>query len=185
MTKELTLNQQKELLKSLQSRFEKNTQRHHDMKWANVQVKLEANLLKIWSLQQMELSGGEPDVVEYDKKTDTYTFYDCSSESPKDRRSLCYDREALDARKKNKPKGNAMEMADKMGIEMLTEEQYRMLQKLGTFDSKSSSWLKTPPEIRKLEGAIFADFRFDRVFVYHNGVESYYAGRGFRGALSV
>lgn len=159
--------------------------RHKGLEWAEVQTKLEADTEKLWSLNEMESTGGEPDVVDYDKKTDEYVFYDCSAESPKGRRSVCYDREALESRKKFKPKDTAIDMADAMGIEMLSEEQYRKLQKLGNFDRKTSSWLKTPDEIRKLGGAIFGDRRYDRVFIYHNGADSYYGVRGFRGFLRV
>jgi hypothetical protein len=183
--KELSLKQREELLKTLKSRFEKNRNRHKDFEWAKVQAKLEANPEKLWSLNEMEASGGEPDVVAYDKKTDEYIFYDCSAESPKDRRSLCYDDEALASRKEHKPEDSAINMAADMGIEILTEEQYRELQKLGNFDTKTSSWVKTPSEIRKLGGAIFCDRRYDHVFVYHNGAESYYAARGFRGLLRI
>ncbi|MGZ4842661.1 MAG: DUF4256 domain-containing protein [Candidatus Angelobacter sp.] len=181
----LSLKQHEELLRTLKARFEKNMHRHKDLEWANVQAKLEANAEKLSSLNEMERTGGEPDVVAHDKKTGEYIFYDCSAESPKGRRSLCYDREALDARKENKPKGNALAMAAAMGIELLTEEQCRELQKLGKFDTKTSSWVKTPAAIRKLGGALFCDRRFDTVFVYHNGAESYYAARGFRGWLRV
>ena len=181
----LSKKQREELLKALKARFEKNMNRHKGLAWAEVQPKLGANAEKLWSLGEMERTGGEPDVVGYDKKTDEYTFYDCSAESPKGRRSLCYDREALDSRKENKPKDNAMDMADAMGVELLTEEQYRELQKLGDFDTKTSSWVKTPSAVRKLGGALFCDHRFNTVFVYHNGAESYYAARGFRGWLRV
>jgi hypothetical protein len=181
--KELSSGQREELLTALKARFEKNMNRHKGLEWAKIQAKLEAE--KLWSLNDMERTGGEPDVVGFDKKTGEYIFYDCSAESPKDRRSLCYDREALEARKENKPKDSAIDMAAAMGIELLTEEQYRELQKLGNFDTKTSSWLKTPSEIRKLGGAIFADFRYGNVFVYHNGADSYYAARGFRGSLRV
>lgn len=174
-----------ELLKVLKSRFEKHRNRHKGIEWSAVQARLEANREKLWSLQQMEATGGEPDVVGQDKKTGEYLFYDCSVESPKGRRSLCYDREALDSRKEFKPANNAVDMAAAMGIELLTEEQYRMLQELGKFDLKTSSWILTPAPIRKLGGAIFADFRYDHVFIYHNGASSYYAARGFRGALRV
>ena len=174
-----------ELLKALKTRFEKNMKRHKDLEWAKVQARLEANAEKLRSLHEMESTGGEPDVVGHDEKTGEYIFYDCSAESPKGRRSLCYDREALDSRKENKPENNAVEMAAAMGIELLTEEQYRELQRLGTFDEKTSSWLKTPSAIRKLGGALFADRRYDHVFVYHNGADSYYAARGFRGWLRV
>jgi len=182
---ELSPKQRKELLEALKARFEKNMNRHKDLEWAQVQAKLEANAQKLWSLSEMERTAGEPDVVGFDKKTGEYIFYDCSAESPKDRRSFCYDREALDSRKENKPKDNAVDAAAAMGVELLTEEQYRGLQKLGNFDAKTSSWVKTPSAIRKLGGALFCDRRFDTVFVYHNGAESYYAGRGFRGWLKV
>jgi hypothetical protein len=183
--KKLSPEKREELLRALKARFEKNMNRHKGLEWAKVQAKLEANTEKLWSLNEMERTGGEPDVVGHDKKTGEYIFYDCSAESPKDRRSFCFDREALESRKEFKPKDTAMDMAAAMGIEILTEEQYRELQKLGTFDTKTSSWLKTPSEIRKLGGAIFADRRYDHVFVYHNGAESYYAARGFRGSLRV
>jgi len=185
--KNLTLSkkQREELLKALQARFEKNMNHHKGLEWPKIEAKLEANTDKLWSLNEMERTGGEPDVVGQDKKTGEYIFYDCSAESPKDRRSLCYDREALDSRKENKPKASAMDMAAAIGVELLTEEQYRELQKLGTFDSKTSSWVKTPSAIRKLGGALFCDRRFDTVFLYHNGAESYYAARGFRGSLRV
>ena len=183
--KELSPSQGEELLKILKVRFEKNMNRHKGVEWSKVQTKLEANNDKLWSLNEMERTGGEPDVVGYDKKTDEYIFYDCSAESPKERRSLCYDREALNARKENKPKNSAMDMAAEMGIEILTEEQYRGLQQLGNFDLKTSSWIITPAEIRKLGGAIFCDRRYDHVFTYHNGADSYYAARGFRGSLRV
>jgi len=183
--KELSPEQREELLRALKARFEKNMDRHKGLEWAKVQAKLEANTEKLWSLNEMERTGGEPDVVGHDKKTGEYIFYDCSVESPKGRRSVCYDREALEARKEHKPKDSAVDMATAMGIELLTEEQYRELQKLGEFDTKTSSWVKTPPEIRKLEGALFCDRRFDHVFVYHNGAESYYAARAFRGSLRV
>jgi hypothetical protein len=185
MKKELSPKQREELLTTLKARFEKNMNRHKGLEWAKVQTKLEANTEKLWSLNEMEKTGGEPDVVGFDKKTGEYIFYDCSAESPKDRRSVCYDGEALESRKENKPKNNALDMAAGMGIELLTEEQYRELQKLGNFDTKTSSWITTPSEIRKLGGAIFADYRFGRVFVYHNGAESYYAARAFRGSLRV
>ncbi|MEQ8424028.1 MAG: DUF4256 domain-containing protein [Cyclobacteriaceae bacterium] len=174
-----------DLIKILKGRFEKNMQRHKGMDWSKVLKKLEANPKKLWSLNEMERTAGEPDVVGHDKKTGEYIFCDCAAESPKDRRSLCYDREALISRKMHKPKNSAMDMAADMGIELLTEDQYRELQKLGNFDTKTSSWLKTPADIRKLGGAIFGDFRFGRVFVYHNGAESYYAARAFRGELRV
>ena len=183
--KDLSPEQRQELLGALKARFEKNRNRHKGLEWAKVQAKLEANAEKLWSLHEMERTGGEPDVVGHDKKTGEYIFYDCSAESPKGRRSLCYDREALDSRKENKPKGNAMDMADAMGIELLTEDEYRELQKLGEFDTKTSSWVKTPSAIRKLGGALFCDRRYDTVFVYHNGAESYYAARAFRGSLRV
>jgi Protein of unknown function (DUF4256) len=181
----LSKKQREELLKALQARFEKNTSRHKSLEWAQVQAKLEANAEKLWSLSEMERTGGEPDVIGHDKKTGEYIFYDCSPESPKGRRSLCYDREALESRIENKPKDNAMDVAVALGIELLTEEQYRQLQKLGNFDTKTSSWVKTPANVRKLGGALFCDRRFDTVFLYHNGAESYYAARGFRGWLRV
>ena len=183
--KDLPPAQRKELTRALKARFEENMNRHQDLEWAQVQAKLEANREKLWSLHEMERTGGEPDVVGHDTKTGEYIFYDCSAESPKDRRSLCYDREALQSRKEFKPKDSAMNTAAAMGVELLTEGQYRELQNLGNFDMKTSSWLKTPPEIRKLGGAIFGDRRYDHVFVYHNGAESYYAARGFRGCLRV
>ncbi len=183
--KELSAKQREELLSTLKVRFAKNMNRHKGLEWANVQAKLEANAGKLWSLSEMERTGGEPDVVGHDKKSGEYIVYDCSAESPKDRRSACYDREALDSRKENKPKNNAIDMAAAMGVELLTEEQYRELQKLGNFDTKTSSWVKTPSAIRKLGGALFCDRRYDTVFVYHNGAESYYAARGFRGWLKV
>jgi hypothetical protein len=183
--KDLSPEQCKELLRALKARFEKNMNRHKGFKWAKVQVKLEANSEKLWSLNEMDKTGGEPDVVGYDKKTGKYIFYDCSAESPNGRRNVCYDREALESRKEFKPENNAIDMADAMCIEILTEEQYRELQKLGDFDTKTSSWLKTPSEIRKLGGAIFADRRYSHVFVYHNGASSYYGIRGFRGLLRV
>ncbi len=190
--KELTQMQIDELIRVLKARFENNMNRHKDLEWDKVQIKLEANKKKLWSLNEMESTGGEPDVVGYDKKTGEYIFYDCSAESPKGRRSLCYDREALESRKEHKPKNNAIDMASAMGIEILTEEQYRELQKLessaspaGGFDLKTSSWVKTPEDIRKLGGAIYCDRRYDTVFVYHNGAESYYAARGFRGSLKI
>jgi len=183
--KELGSAQRTELLKTLQARFEKNMKRHTGLDWAKVQAKLEAHTEKLLSLHEMEVTGGEPDVVGHDTKTGEYIFYDCAAESPKDRRSLCYDREALEARKEHKPKNNALDMAAAMGIELLTEEQYRELQQLGEFDTKTSSWIKTPAEIRKLGGALYCDRRYNTVFVYHNGAESYYATRGFRGLLRV
>lgn len=173
------------LLDALKARFEKNMNRHAGLEWAKVQAKLEAQPEKLWSLHEMERTGGEPDVVGQDPKTGETIFYDCSAETPKDRRNICYDRAALDARKANKPGNSALDMAAAMGIEILTEEQYRELQKLGKFDTKTSSWIKTPPEIRKLGGALFVDRRYDHVFVYHNGADSYYGGRGFRGSLRV
>jgi uncharacterized protein DUF4256 len=182
---ELSAKQRDELLGALKARFEKNMNRHRGLEWAQVQARLEANTEKPWSLNEMERTGGEPDVVGHDKKTGEYIFYDCSAESPKGRRSLCYDREALESRKENKSKDNAIDVAAAMGIELLTEEQYRELQKLGEFDTKTSSWVKTPSAIRKLGGALFCDRRFDTVFVYHNGAESYYAARAFRGSLRV
>jgi hypothetical protein len=183
--KQLSPEQRKELLRTLKARFEKNMNRHKGLEWAGVQAKLEANPEKLWSLDEMEKTGGEPDVVSHNKKTGEYVFYDCSAESPKGRRSLCYDREALDSRKEHKPENNAIELAASIGIELLTEEQYRELQKLGNFDLKTSSWVMTPSPIRKLGGALFCDRRYDTVFVYHNGAESYYAARGFRGSLRV
>jgi hypothetical protein len=177
--------QGEELLKVLKSRFEKNMNRHKSLKWAEVEAKLGANPEKLWSLDEMEISGGEPDVVGYDKKSGEYIFYDCSAETPKGRRSICYDGEALESRKENKPKDSAMNMAAEMGIEILTEQEYRDLQQLGQFDLKTSSWVKTPAEVRKLGGALFCDRRYDQVFLYHNGAESYYAARGFRGSLKV
>ena len=181
----LSKKQSEEVLKALKARFEKNIKRHQGIEWTNVKAKLEANPEKLLSLSEMDRTGGEPDVVGLDKKTDEYIFCDCSAESPKGRRSLCYDREALDARKEDKPKGDAMSAATAMGIEILAEEQYRELQELATFDAKTSSWVKTPSAIRKLGGALFCDRRFNTVFVYHNGAESYYAARGFRGLLRV
>ncbi|MEH7883753.1 DUF4256 domain-containing protein [Bacillus sp. JJ1609] len=183
--KELSPEQRDELLGTLKERFEKNMNRHEGLEWAKVQAKLEANTEKLWSLNEMEGTGGEPDVVGQDKETGEYIFYDCSAESPKDRRSVCYDREALESRKKHKPENSAMNMATAMGIELLTEEQYRELQELGNFDLKTSSWVQTPANIRKLGGAIFCDRRYDTVFMYHNGADSYYAARGFRGSLRV
>ena len=173
------------LLRTLKARFEKNMNRHEGIKWAKVQAKLDTDTQRLWSLNEMERTGGEPDVVGYDKKTGEYIFYDCSAESPKGRRSVCYDREGLESRKEHKPKNSAIDMATAMGIELLTEEQYRELQTLGQFDTKTSSWLKTPSDIRKLGGAIFGDFRYGNVFVYHNGAQSYYSARGFRGSLRV
>jgi hypothetical protein len=181
----LSRRQREEILRALQARFEKNMNRHKGLEWAKVQARLEANAEKLWSLNEMERTGGEPDVVGHNKKTGEYIFYDCSAESPKGRRSFCYDREALDSRKEHKPENNALNVAAAMGIELLTEEQYRELQKLGNFDTKTSSWVKTPSDIRKLGGALFGDRRYDTVFVYHNGAESYYAARAFRGSLRV
>ncbi len=185
--KELSPKQREELIKILKARFEKNMKRHKGLEWSKLQSKLysPAGREKLWSLNEMEKTGGEPDVVDYDKKTGEYIFYDCSAESPNGRRSICYDREGLESRKEFKPENNAIDMAAYMGIELLTEEQYRELQKLGNFDTKTSSWLKTPLNIRKLGGALFADYRYGNVFVYHNGAQSYYAGRAFRGSLSV
>jgi Protein of unknown function (DUF4256) len=183
--KDLKAEQREELLRTLQARFEKNMNRHKGLEWAQVRAKLEANTRKLWSLHEMERTGGEPDVVGRDKKTGEYIFCDCSAESPKGRRSICYDREALESRKEHKPEDSAMGMAADMGIELLTEEQYRDLQKSGAFDTKTSSWVATPSAIRKLGGALFCDRRYDTVFLYHNGAESYYAARGFRGSLRV
>jgi hypothetical protein len=183
--KELSPEQREQLIGVLKTRFEKNKTRHIGLDWNNVHAKLEANPEKLWSLNEMEATGGEPDVVSHDEKTGEYIFYDCVTESPKGRRSLCYDGEAWDARKEFKPEGTAMDMAAEMGIEILTEEQYRELQQLGNFDMKTSSWVITPSDIRKLGGAIFADFRYNTVFIYHNGASSYYAARGFRGSLRV
>lgn len=185
INKELSPEQREELLRALKARFEKNMNRHEGIEWAKVQAKLEADTEKLWTLNEMDRTGGEPDVVGYDGQTGEYIFYDCSAESPKGRRSVCYDREALESRKKHKPENNVMDMAADMGIELLTEEQYRELQKLGNFDMKTSSWVQTPDHIRKLGGAIFCDRRYDTVFVYHNGADSYYAARGFRGSLKV
>ncbi|WP_312702153.1 DUF4256 domain-containing protein [Sedimentibacter sp.] len=182
-SRKLSVEEQERLIKTLKARFEKNMNRHKDLKWDMVQEKLEADPEKIWSLSEMERTGGEPDVVGYDKSTNEYIFYDCSAESPKGRRSICYDREAMDSRKEHKPENNALDMASDMGIEILTEEQYRELQESGEYDTKTSSWVKTPEAIRKLGGAIFCDRRYDTVFVYHNGAESYYGARGFRGVL--
>jgi hypothetical protein len=183
--KELSAEQAEELLHTLKVRFEKNMNRHKGLEWAKVHAKLEANAEKLWVLDEMEVTGGEPDVVDYDKTTGEYIFYDCSVESPKGRRSVCFDLEGLESRKEHQPENNAVDMAAAMGIELLTEEQYRALQKLGKFDTKTSSWLVTPPEIRKLGGALFGDRRYDHVFVYHNGAQSYYAARAFRGSLRV
>lgn len=177
--------QREELLQALKARFEKNLSRHPELEWAHVQAKLEAQPKKLWSLHEMERTGGEPDVIGYDELTDEFVFVDCSAETPKGRRSICYDHEALESRKQHKPEDSAMNMAEAMGVELLTEEQYRGLQKLGNFDLKTSSWVKTPAPIRKLGGALFCDRRYDTVFVYHNGADSYYGARGFRGALRV
>jgi len=183
--KKLSPGQQKELFGALQTRFEKNMSRHKGLEWSKVQAKLEATAEKLWSLNEMERTGGEPDVVGHDENTGEYIFCDCSTESPKGRRSVCYDREALDSRKEHKPENDAVSMAAAIGIELLTEERYRELQKQGNFDTKTSSWVKTPPDIRKLGGALFCDRRYNAVFVYHNGADSYYAARGFRGSLRV
>jgi Protein of unknown function (DUF4256) len=183
--KDLSPKQREELLRTLQARFQANMPRHKGLVWGDVEDKVEANAEKLWSLSEMERTDGEPDVVGHDKKTGEYIFYDCSAESPKSRRSLCYDREALESRKEHKPKDSALDMAANIGIELLTEEQYRELQKLGEFDTKTSSWVETPADIRKLGGALFCDRRYDTVFVYHNGAESYYGARGFRGSLRV
>ena len=183
--KDLSPEQRGELLRALKSRLEKNMNRHKGLEWAEVHAKLEAHAEKLWSLNEMERTGGEPDVVAQDKETGEYIFYDCSAESPKGRRSLCYDRKALESRKEHKPGNSAIDMAAAMGIELLTEEQYRELQKLGDFDTKTSSWVKTPSDVRNLGGALFCDFRFGRVFVFHNGAESYYAARGFRGSIRI
>jgi hypothetical protein len=185
ITKKLSPERREELLLALQHRFEKNMKRHKGLNWADVEKKLVSNAERLWSLNEMETTGGEPDVVGHDKKTGEYLFYDCSAESPKGRRSICYDHEALEARKEHKPANSAIQMAADMGIEILTEEQYRELQELGEFDLKTSSWVKTPAEIRKRGGALFCDRRYDHVFTYHNGAESYYAARGFRGSLRV
>ncbi|WP_091229931.1 DUF4256 domain-containing protein [Anaerobium acetethylicum] len=182
---QLSTESREELFRTLKERFEKNKNRHIGLEWAEVQAKLENNPEKLWSLHEMERTGGEPDVVGYEKKTGEYIFFDCSAESPKGRRNICYDREALESRKEHKPQNNAIDMAADMGIEILTEEQYRELQKLGDFDLKTSSWVKTPEKIRRLGGAVFCDRRYDTVFIYHNGAESYYTARGFRGSLRV
>ena len=181
----LPVEQREQLFKVLKARFEKNMNRHEGLEWAKVEAKLDVNAEKLWSLNEMEVTGGEPDVVGYDKEKDEYTVYDCSKESPKGRRSLCYDLEALESRKKHKPENNVIDVATAMGIELLTEEQYRDLQQIGDFDMKSSSWVQTPSDIRELGGALFCDYRFGHVFVYHNGADSYYAARGFRGSLRV
>jgi hypothetical protein len=185
MKKELSQEQHSELLKVVKARFEKNMNRHKGLDWSKVEAKLQANPQKKWSLNEMERTGGEPDVIEIDRKTGEYIFYDCSSETPKERRNICYDSEALDSRKEHKPKDSALDMAASIGIEILSEEQYRELQKFGSFDTKTSSWLRTPQDIRKLGGAIFGDRRYNTVFIYHNGAESYYGARGFRGSLRV
>lgn len=184
-TKKLSPEQQSELLRVLEVRFEKNKSRHVGLEWSEIHAKLVKNKEKLWSLNEMEKTGGEPDVVGYDKQTGEYIFYDCSAESPKGRRSVCYDHQALESRKENKPENNALDMAASMGIELLTEGQYRELQELGSFDTKTSSWIKTPSEIRKLGGALFCDRRYNHVFTYHNGAESYYAARAFRGSLKI
>ena len=183
--KKLTQGESEKLLQTLKSRFEKNMNRHKGLEWAIVQARLKLNTEKLWSLNEMERTGGEPDIVEFDKKTGEYIFFDCSAESPQGRRSFCYDREGLESRKEHQPENNAIDMAASMGIEMLTEEQYRALQQLGNFDTKTSSWIKTPAAIRKLGGALFCDRRYNTVFVYHNGAQSYYAGRAFRGSLRI
>ncbi|MFC6997817.1 DUF4256 domain-containing protein [Rufibacter roseus] len=185
VNKKLSAEQHKELLSTLKSRFEKNRNRHPSLEWTNVQTRLEASPEKLWSLYEMERTGGEPDVVGVDEQTGEYIFYDCSPESPKGRRSICYDREALESRKEHKPETSALDMATAMGVEILSEAQYRELQQFGKFDAKTSSWIQTPPDIRKLGGALFADFRYGHVFVYHNGAQSYYAARAFRGSLKV
>lgn len=182
---ELSQVKREELLQMLKTRFENNMNRHEGLDWKEIESKLKANPVKLWSLNEMDKTGGEPDVINYDKRTNEFIFLDCSTESPKGRRSVCYDREALESRKKYKPKTSAMEMADEMGIDLLTEDQYRELQRFGNFDTKTSSWLKTPIDIRELGGAIFGDYRYGKVFIYHNGAESYYAARGFRGCLRV
>jgi hypothetical protein len=185
MTKKLSPKEQETLLKTLKTRFEKNMNRHQNLKWPDILAMLEANPAKLWSLNKMEETGGEPDVVGFDKETGEYLFYDCSPESPKGRRSLCYDNEALESRKEYKPKNSALGMAAEMGIEILTEDQYREMQQFGPFDTKTSSWVLTPDDIRELGGALFGDWRFGHVFIYHNGAESYYGARGFRGSLRV
>ena len=183
--KKITQGESEKLLQTLKSRFEKNMNRHKGLEWASIQARLKLNSEKLWSLNEMESTGGEPDIVEFDKKTGEYIFFDCSAESPIGRRSFCYDREGLESRKEHQPENNAIDMAASMGIEMLTEEQYRTLQQVGNFDSKTSSWIKTPAAIRKLGGALFCDRRYNTVFVYHNGAQSYYAGRAFRGSLRI
>jgi len=183
--KELSPEHSEELLRTLRARFENHMNRHKELEWPNIQSKLETHSEKLWSLHEMERTGGEPDVVGYDREMDDYIFFDCSAETPSGRRSLCYDREALESRKKNKPENSAMEMAAVLGVQLLTEQQYRELQTFGDFDTKTSSWLKTPSDIRKLGGAIFGDFRYGKVFIYHNGADSYYAARGFRSSLKV
>ncbi len=183
--RKLSVAQRDELLEALEARFEKNMARHKGLVWSKVLARFEANPDKMWSLSEMEKTGGEPDLVDYDKKTGEYIFYDCAAESPSGRRSICFDREGFESRKEHRPDNTAIDMADAMGIELLSEEQYRELQRLGTFDAKTSSWIQTPADVRKLGGALFADFRFGRVFVYHNGAQSYYGGRGFRGSLRV
>lgn len=183
--KQLTAPAAAALLKLLKTRFEKHSSRHKGIEWAKVQAKLEGNAEKLWSLNEMEYTGGEPDIVGYDKKTGEYIFYDCAAESPKGRRSICYDREGRESRKEHRPENNAVDMAAEMGVELLTEEEYRHLQTLGNFDTKTSSWIKTPDDVREMGGAIFGDFRFGRVFIYHNGAQSYYGVRGFRGSLKV
>lgn len=185
LRKGIPAEQREKIIKVLKARFEKNMNRHSGLEWAKVQDKLEGNAEKLWSLSEMERTGGEPDIVDYDKNSDEYVYFDCSTETPKGRRNVCYDREALELRKEYKPKSTAVDMAVAMGVEILTEEQYRQLQKLGSFDTKTSSWIKTPSDIRKLGGALFADFRYGNVFVYHNGASSYYAARGFRGWIRV
>lgn len=183
--KELSESEANELLLILKTRFEKNMKRHNELNWSMIEQKIRANANKLWSLNEMELTGGEPDVVAFDKASDEFVFYDCSEESPKGRRSYCYDRDALNSRKEFKPKNSALDAASEMGIELLSEEEYRFLQRFGPFDKKTSSWIKTPADVRKLGGAIFADYRYGTIFIYHNGAESYYAARGFRGSLRV
>lgn len=183
--KQLSTQRRKDLINTLKERFDQNMNRHKDLEWTKIQARLEANAEKLWSLSEMERTGGEPDVVGYDKNTGEYIFFDCAAESPKGRRNVCYDREAMESRKEHRPENNAVDMAASMGIQLLTEKEYRRLQELGNFDSKTSSWLKTPPVIRQLGGAVFGDFRYGTVFLYHNGASSYYAARGFRGAMMV